>query len=301
VRLSILENKGQGLVLTRNVTGGEKIVAERPLISFRVPRSQGEAKQMLGAEWRDDWGQYGPQVFRDEVCRVLVKRAVASLSMEGQKQYRFLSDKENPKTDFGIFLTNAFPLDSYSFMGVFPILNRINHSCLPNSHHWWDTKEEEKVLFCSEDLEAGEELTISYMNLFTQDPDWQSRQSYLLKNFGFSCTCRLCSLEGAEREQDDKVRVEASTIVAQLKENGTSRELLDQLLNCFQKASFSPSIKAPVFLASATQYASENVELALDHLKESERLLRLCKDTRSPDFKQLQERKAAIMKQLQPN
>ena len=28
------------------------------------------------------------------------------------------------QTDFGIFLTNAFPLDSYSFMGVFPILNR---------------------------------------------------------------------------------------------------------------------------------------------------------------------------------
>ena len=68
------------------------------------------------------------------------------LFREGQKQYRFLSDKENPKvnvmkilltviqsvgvqrisfqTDFGIFLTNAFPLDSYSFMGVFPILNR---------------------------------------------------------------------------------------------------------------------------------------------------------------------------------
>ena len=32
---------------------------------------------------------------------------------------------------------------------------RINHSCLPNSHHWWDAKEEEKVLFCSEDLEVG--------------------------------------------------------------------------------------------------------------------------------------------------
>ena len=27
------------------------------------------------------------------------------------------------------------------------------------------------------------------------------RQSYLLKHFGFSCTCRLCSLEGAKREQ----------------------------------------------------------------------------------------------------
>jgi len=35
VRLTILKDKGQGLVLTRNVTGGEKVVAERPLISFR--------------------------------------------------------------------------------------------------------------------------------------------------------------------------------------------------------------------------------------------------------------------------
>ena len=29
------------------------------------------------------------------------------------------------QTDYGIFLTNAFPLDSYSYMGVFPILNRL--------------------------------------------------------------------------------------------------------------------------------------------------------------------------------
>ena len=30
------------------------------------------------------------------------------------------------------------------------------------------------------------------------------RQNYLLKNFGFSCTCRLCSLEGGERGQVTK-------------------------------------------------------------------------------------------------
>ena len=33
------------------------------------------------------------------------------------------------QTDYGIFLTNAFPLDSYSYMGVFPILNRWSSSC----------------------------------------------------------------------------------------------------------------------------------------------------------------------------
>ena len=36
---------------------------------------------------------------------------------------------------------------------------------------------------------AGEEITISYMNLFSQEPDWQSRWLNMVKLFGkmFSC------------------------------------------------------------------------------------------------------------------
>jgi len=88
----------------------------------RVPKSQWEAKQMLGAEWRNEWGQYGPQVFRDEVCRVLVKRAVASLSKYNQvlmivkkkKLYSsHLPEKDRNSIDFSVTrkiqrLTSAF-------------------------------------------------------------------------------------------------------------------------------------------------------------------------------------------------
>ena len=33
--------------------------------------------------------------------------------------------------------------------------SRINHSCLPNSHHWWNSEEGEKVLFCTENMQVG--------------------------------------------------------------------------------------------------------------------------------------------------
>ena len=65
--------------------------------------------------------------------------------------------------------------------------------------------------------QEGEELTISYLNLLSEDPTWGARwvslqnrqhckllftrQGYLLENFGFSCTCCLCALEGESREQ----------------------------------------------------------------------------------------------------
>jgi len=78
------------------------------------------------------------------------------------------------------------------------------------------------------------------------------------------------------------------------------RELLDQLFDCFTRAPFSPSIKAPVFLASATLHTSSgDGNLAVDHLNKAEHLLRICRGTKSPDYKQLLERKTVITKQLQ--
>ena len=306
IRLSLLENKGHGLVLTRDVFAGEQVATERPLISLRLPKSQEEAKQILGKEWKDDWGQCEPEVFREQVCKVLVKRAVANLSKEGQRQYRFLSDKESPKTDFGIFLTNALPLDSDSFLGVFSTISRINHSCQPNTYHRWNAEHGEKILHCTESLAAGEELTISYLNLLDQDPSWKARQSYLLTNFAFSCSCQLCTLKGEARDLDDEVRKEASATwhcsLDQVKERGTAREMIDRLLNCFTRAPFSPSIKAPVFLASASLHASSgDGNLAMDHLNQSEHLLRLCKGATSPEYLQLLERKQTITRHLTQN
>lgn len=96
------------------------------------------------------------------------------------------------------------------------------------------------------------------------------------------------------------MRKEASATVAQLKEKGTSRELLDQLFDCFTRAPFTASIRAPVFLASATLHASSgDCSLALDHLNKADHLLRMCKGAKSGEYKQLLERRRLISKQLQ--
>lgn len=145
-------------------------------------------------------------------------------SRHKQRIYRSMFDKNSPKTDYGIFLTNALPLRldreihsycflvnykcfrSYSLMGVFPIINRINHSCDPNCSVHWNNVTNKEELYIMKRLEVGEELTISYVDMITHAATKMERREYLEKHFGFPCDCALCSLTGQKLEIDDKIR-----------------------------------------------------------------------------------------------
>ena len=80
-------------------------------------------------------------------------------------------------------------------MGVFPIINRINHSCLPNCSVQWNPVTDKEELFTAREVEAGEELTICYLDMVTNVSSREERRDYLERHFGFLCNCPLCSLE----------------------------------------------------------------------------------------------------------
>ena len=68
-------------------------------------------------------------------------------------------------------------------MGVFPIINRINHSCEPNCSVQWNSATNKEEVFIMKELEQGEELTISYLDLINKAATRKERQEYLYKNF----------------------------------------------------------------------------------------------------------------------
>ena len=92
-------------------------------------------------------------------------------------------------------------------MGVFPIINRINHSCLPNCSVQWNPITDREELFTVREVGPGEELTICYLDMVTNVCSREERRDHLERHFGFHCDCPLCRLAGEELRRDDLIRL----------------------------------------------------------------------------------------------
>ncbi|XP_076048727.1 SET domain-containing protein SmydA-8-like isoform X2 [Oratosquilla oratoria] len=92
----------------------------------------------------------------------------------------------------GAIITNCFAVDGLSganLRGVYPLLGRFNHSCLPNVTLRSDNN---GVMYVrtSTDLKKGDQMYITYAG--TATPLWQ-RQEYLKEVHYFHCRCSRCS------------------------------------------------------------------------------------------------------------
>ncbi|RMZ71161.1 lactose regulatory LAC9 [Pyrenophora seminiperda CCB06] len=75
---------------------------------------------------------------------------------------------------------------------------------VPLLHPSWNKNLNMMTIHAICSIKAGEEITISYTDAVTI----QERQDYLKENFGFKCSCELCSLSPAKRMLSDRRRIE---------------------------------------------------------------------------------------------
>ena len=75
----------------------------------------------------------------------------------------------------------------------------LNHACLPNCQHTWNASIGEETIHAVREIAWGEEIKISYSHTGPS----KFRHGHLEKNFGFDCTCSLCSLPATERVLSD--------------------------------------------------------------------------------------------------
>ena len=193
VQLRDVPGCGVGAFATRALKRGECILAELPLL-----------------EWRLEAGQ--------PVTKASLEARVSTLSPMAAEHFFALcqnAEHGDVKTAYGIWLSNAFPTDGTNAgtsptraadagrrsSAVYTTYCRLNHSCVPNVHGAWNPTRRRQTMFALRDIERGEQLLVSYLAVLDQPRD--ARRAELASSFGFECRCTRCQLSGASLAQSD--------------------------------------------------------------------------------------------------
>lgn len=196
--LQEIPGKGKGLVATRRIAKGTRILSEEPLI--RVPT-----------------GGLNPQAHHE-----LIREKVDALTPDQRQAFLSLHNTHSDDTYsqyVGIVQTNLISFgDDAREGGIFLGASRINHACDNNAHRSWNENIKRHTIHALRDIEEGHEITIYYLiTLF----DRETRQEVLRTTFMFTCSCRLCSLprhqsQESDRRLDEILRLEASVVEKRL-------------------------------------------------------------------------------------
>ena len=82
--------------------------------------------------------------------------------------------------------------------GLFITMSRVNHDCMGNSNHYFNTRRGVKILVASKRISRGEEITFSYgaSKLSTE------RKQILQRQYKFTCVCSTCQDSNKENDLD---------------------------------------------------------------------------------------------------
>ena len=216
--LQTLPNRGLGLIATSPILAGTLLSQSHPILLVHnkpTPRPYIREPHLL--------------------------YAVSILSPETQHLFNNLArshpDLPNVHAQ-DIIKTNTFAIDieGQAHLAIFPEASRFNHDCAPNAMYSIDHMAFSHTVHATRDIAAGEEVTIAYIEPFS---DFAWRQNELSEAFGFSCTCQRCTHPAA----DDAILTEIRTLEAELgdwdtlptEDSGPATEKAEHLIELYQK------------------------------------------------------------------
>lgn len=219
VEIKLMEGKGKrGLFVTRDVEVGELL-----LVSNALAVVHAEGRRMVTSSGRSNIVLRDELVFKlsnlvlkssrwlQQMCCLADCDCHGNGKVPSLELFRPNSKWTSSKDDVplarikGVILQNAMdesgscsralvggqPPPPRQFLGVWPLASFINHSCASNSFrlHVGDTL----FLHASRPIEAGEEITLSYVNSLLP----KKMRHELLDNdsWEFKCNCSRCELE----------------------------------------------------------------------------------------------------------
>ncbi|KAI1344669.1 hypothetical protein F5Y15DRAFT_406 [Xylariaceae sp. FL0016] len=172
-RVADIPGKGSGLVATRDIGIGETLMVRSP--SF-VAATEAIVGMEAGA--------------RD----AMYERALGK--MESRRREAFMTQVGSgvhQKIDMNCFQMFLGHDESSGHLGCYPPdINRFNHACRPNIHYRLNNITHTTVAI--RDISAGEELSISYIDLLLTHQERQMR----LQSWGFNCSCAHCHASPSE-------------------------------------------------------------------------------------------------------
>ncbi|KAJ6620764.1 hypothetical protein B0H10DRAFT_1791437 [Mycena sp. CBHHK59/15] len=180
-----LPGKGKGLVAARDIQQGELLISESPL--FTVPKSISGSPAALIAQLLQTVGPAD----RDAFFNLSYVHFPEGLDPE----------KHPDEVALAIFQTNA--VAAGGDVGIFPRMARLNHGCSSafNAVYSWRQREGALLVHALKNILRGQELLTTYTDTKRIRKE---RRSFLSQQYGFRCTCAVCSLGGAQSQSSDK-------------------------------------------------------------------------------------------------
>ncbi|KAK5628619.1 hypothetical protein RRF57_004334 [Xylaria bambusicola] len=160
-----IDGKGIGLRANRSIGKGE-------VLMVRVPTLVAQTEPLVELEVRDRRDAFMGQMGRD------------------------IHDKINTNA-FEIFVHGADEKGT-RHLGAYPDVAKFNHDCRPNVHY--RIAETTMTVVAARDILEGEELTISYVDIFLPSKKRKER----IRSWGFECACALCQGPKNETIVSDK-------------------------------------------------------------------------------------------------
>ena len=203
LRMLKLKNRGVGLIATRDIKRGELIFQEKPIMTPATDEKKSltdEGVQLFVREDEEEKRRIEMKRHRlkpGELKRIM--NGFNNLSSADKAKYMelhdsFRTDPSEPKSVCGIYITNS--VEQGEDGSVCMLVSRINHSCVPNVQHVW-AEPFERVVSCR-DIQRGEEIFTSYVML---DQGRLQRNMKLSQQYGFTCYCAACTLDGWDTKQ----------------------------------------------------------------------------------------------------
>ncbi|PPQ81272.1 hypothetical protein CVT25_015056 [Psilocybe cyanescens] len=189
-----IPGKGKGVLAARDIKQGELVLREKSL--FTVPLHVQSSPAVLIAE-------------RLQNLSPVKKEAFFNLS------YVHFPEDLDPtehvdRLALAIFETNAVSAGKDT-VGIFPNMARLNHGCSSafNVVYSWRNEQEGLFVHALKDVKKGQELLTTYTD--TKRPR-QERRAYLTQQYGFHCTCDVCSLPDGLSKASDRRLSEISSL-----------------------------------------------------------------------------------------
>ena len=152
--------KGTGMFAQKKIARGTRLLADECLVHLPEP------KPLL----------------------IDIERAFERLLPNQQAAYMRLHCPDRPGRSpvVRIWEANCFRMGKGG--GIFLKASRINHSCTPNAHFAWNVNIQRQTLHAIADIQANEEILISYCYPHVDAYHRQQR----LEPYGFACSCAPC-------------------------------------------------------------------------------------------------------------
>ncbi|KAG6304768.1 hypothetical protein E4U45_001165 [Claviceps purpurea] len=180
--LQDIPGKGKGLVATREIPKGTRILSEQPLITLpaTVP------------------GEMVPDILCRQWVSVNIDQRTAYLSLHNN----FANGIKKGGSQFvGIFYSNCREFGRGDKVAVFLEACRINHDCESNAEGEWNSNIKRHTVHAIRDIHAGEEITLCYAAY--HETRTTERRAFQ-KEYHFVCSCHTCNLPAEQREERDR-------------------------------------------------------------------------------------------------